>query len=370
MYKVKTDYRIKNYNFLLAACAVVLSVIGVLLIGSAGPAYQGRQIAGIVLGGALMLLLSLTDYKLIARCGWLLYAAGVALLLGVTIAGAISGGAARWIEIGPVRFQPSEAGKILFIVFFAWLFHRYQERLDQVRWVGFMAGVLLLPILLILEQPDLSTTIIVIWVFLCMLFMAGLDYKMIGRAAMLAVPIGGAGLFLVTRPDQTLLNDYQYRRIMAWLSPAEWAQDSYQQRNSIMAIGSGGVFGKGLGNDSPLSVKNGHFLPEPHTDFIMAVAGEELGFWGCCLILFLLTLIIFECIRIGLKTKDLTGRLICMGIAALIAGQSFVNLSVVTGLLPNTGLTLPFVSYGLTSLVSLYMGLGLVLNVGLQPEEA
>lgn len=239
----------------------------------------------------------------------------------------------------------------------------------QVKYAIFLIGVLLPPVILILGQPDLSTSIIIIWIFLCMLFMAGLDYKIIVRAFMLAVPIGGIGLFLVTRPGQELLNEYQYRRIMAWLSPQEWAQESYQQTNSIMAIGSGGFWGKGLGNDSPLSVKNGNFLPEPHTDFIMAVAGEELGFLGCFVIILLLTLIVLKCIRIGLKTKDLTGRLICMGIASLIAGQSFVNLGVVTGLMPNTGLTLPFVSYGLTSLASLYLGLGIVLNVGLQRNE-
>ena len=183
---------------------------------------------------------------------------------------------------------------------------------------------------------------------------------------MAGVPAGGLFLFLVTRPGQTILNNYQYRRIMSWLAPGEWAQDSYQQRNSIMAVGSGGLFGKGLGNDSPLSLKNGNFLPEPHTDFIMAVAGEELGFIGCLVIVLLLGLIVFECIRIGNRAGNMAGRLICIGMAALIAGQSFVNLCVVTGLMPNTGLTLPFVSYGLTSLVSLYMGLGMVLNVELQ----
>lgn len=368
MIRIKTDYRIKLYDFFLAACVIALSGIGVLLIGSANESYQARQIAGILLGIFVMAAVSLVDYRALARCGWGIYAAALALLLSVTIAGAISGGAARWIEIGPVRFQPSEVSKILLIVFFSWLFHNFREKMDQFRYAAFMIAAVLPPVVLILEQPDLSTAIIVIWIFQCMLFMGGLDYKIIARACMLAVPVCGLGLFFITRPGQKLLNDYQYRRIMAWLAPQEWAQDSYQQRNSIMAIGSGGLLGKGLNNDNPLSVKNGNFLPEPHTDFIMAVAGEELGFLGCCVILLLLALIVAECIRIGLKAKDMIGRLICIGVAALIAGQAFVNLSVVTGLMPNTGLTLPFVSYGLTSLVSLYMGIGLVLNVGLQRD--
>lgn len=366
MIRIRTDYRINNYDIFLAACTVALSGIGLLLIGSADQSYQSRQAAGIILGMFAMAAVSFADYRFLSRFGWGIYAAALVLLLSVTVAGAISGGAARWIEIGPIRFQPSEVSKILLIVFFSWLFQNFRGQMNQIKYAGFMAAVLLPPVVLILEQPDLSTAIIVVWIFLCMLFMGGLDYKIIGRACLAAVPAVGAGLFFITRPGQTLLNDYQYRRVMAWLAPQEWAQDSYQQRNSVMAIGSGGLWGKGLNNDNPLSVKNGNFLPEPHTDFIMAVAGEELGFLGCCVILLLLTLIVAECIRIGRKAKDLTGRLICIGIAALIAGQSFVNLSVVTGLMPNTGLTLPFVSYGLTSLVSLYMGVGLVLNVGLQ----
>ncbi len=366
MRKITTVYRFKDYDIFLILCVLALSGAGVLLIGSAGPSYQYRQLAGVMLGLLVMGAVSIVDYRILIGHGWSCYAAALVLLFGVSVVGAISGGAARWIEIGPLRFQPSEMSKILLIVFFARLFHDFQDKMDRAVYFFLFLGVLLPPAALILEQPDLSTAVILVWIFLCMLFMAGLGYGIIGRALLLGIPLGGAGLFLVTRPGQTLINDYQYRRIMAWLSPQEWAQDSYQQRNSVMAIGSGGLWGKGLGNDSPLSVKNGNFLPEPHTDFIMAVAGEELGFWGCLMILLLLALIVEECIRIGLKTKDLSGRLICIGMAALIAGQSFVNLSVVTGLLPNTGLTLPFVSYGLTSLVSLYLGLGLVLNVGLQ----
>lgn len=153
---------------------------------------------------------------------------------------------------------------------------------------------------------------------------------------------------------------------MVWLSPQEWAQNFYQQRNPVMVIGSGGLWGKGLGNDSPLSVKSGNFLPRPHADLIMTVTGEKLGLWGCPMILLFLALTVEECIRVGLRTKDLSGRLTYIDVAVLIAGQSFVNPNVATGLLSNIGPTLSFVSYGLTSLMSLYLGLGLALNAGLQ----
>lgn len=365
---LKTGCQVKHYDFFLVLCVLALSAIGIRLIGSANAAYQSRQMAGVALGWFAMTAVSLVDYKAAAKSGWLLYGLGIVLLLWVTLAGSISGGAARWIAIGPLRFQPSEPGKILLITFFAWLLAENQEQMGAVKFLLFSVALYGIPVALILEQPDLSTAIIVTGVFLCMLFVAGLSYQIILRVLAAGIPLGGLLLFLITRPNQRMLSDYQYRRIMAWLAPQEWAQDSYQQRYSMMAIGSGGLTGKGLGTDSPLSVKNGNFLPEPHTDFIMAVAGEELGFLGCAVILILLGMIVFSCIRIGMRTRDMTGRLICAGMAALIAGQAFVNLCVVTGLMPNTGLTLPFVSYGLSSLVSLFMGVGMVLNVGLQRE--
>ena len=154
------------------------------------------------------------------------------------------------------------------------------------------------------------------------------------------------------------------------LTLPEWSQEAYQQQNSMMAIGSGGFRGKGLNNNSPLSVKNGGFLPEPHTDFIMAVAGEELGYAGVLLIILLLLLIVLCCVVIGIRTKDVVGKMICGGVAAFIGGQAFINLCVVSGLMPNTGLTQPFVSYGLTSLLTCFAGIGLVLNVEINRKTA
>jgi rod shape determining protein RodA len=157
---------------------------------------------------------------------------------------------------------------------------------------------------------------------------------------------------------------------MAWRYPEEYATTTgLQQQNSIMAIGSGQLNGKGLNNNSFTSVKNGNFLIESETDFIFAIIGEELGFVGCCLVIFLLLLIIIQCIRIGMKAQNLSGQIICGGVAAMIGIQSFINMGVATGVLPNTGLSLPFVSAGLTSIVCFYMSIGFVLNVGLQPKK-
>ena len=175
---------------------------------------------------------------------------------------------------------------------------------------------------------------------------------------------------LVVQEDQTLIENYQRLRIMAWLYPDEYSTSTaYQQLNSIMAIGSGMLFGKGYKNNEITSVKNGNFISEPQTDFIFAIVGEELGFVGSCIVIALLLLIVIQCILIGVRSQDLAGRIICCGVGGLIGFQSFINIGVATNMLPNTGVPLPFVSYGLTSLVSLYIGIGFVLNVGLQAKK-
>ena len=187
---------------------------------------------------------------------------------------------------------------------------------------------------------------------------------------MITVPVAVILLSLVVQPDQNILDDYQQKRILAWLNPEEYASDeAYQQNNSVMAIGSGQLTGKGLNNNTTTSVKNGNFILEPQTDFIFAIVGEELGFVGCCIVIALLLLIVIQCILIGIRAQDTTGRIICCGVGALIGIQSFINIAVATQIFPNTGIPLPFVSYGHTSLWSMYLGIGLVRNVGLQPKK-
>lgn len=154
---------------------------------------------------------------------------------------------------------------------------------------------------------------------------------------------------------------------MAWLHPDEYENaEGYQQTNSQIAIGSGQLFGKGLNNNEIASVKNGNFISEPQTDFIFAIIGEELGFVGGCVVVILCFLIAIECVLAATRASDIEGKIICSGMAALVGFQSFFNIGVATGVIPNTGLPLPFVSYGLTSLISLFMGMGFVLNVRLQ----
>lgn len=362
-------YKWKNYHFELIVCVLALTILGTLMIGSTQPEVQTRQITGTIAGFLIMIFLSFFDYSILTNLGWLLYIGNILLLLAVWLMGSIAGGAGRWLEIGGFRFQPSEVSKLVTILFFSGFFAKYKKKLGKFSFQA--VALLLIGIIcfLVLEQPDLSTTIVIFWIYICIVVSSKTPGTLLAKmAGVLGIAAGGI-LFLITRPNQTIINEYQYERIMAWLNPSEWSQEAYQQQNSIMAIGSGRLFGKGMNNDSPLSVINGGFLPESHTDFIMAAVGEELGFRGSFIVITLLFLIVWCCLRIGMTAKDRKGNIICAGVGAWIGGQAFINLGVVSGILPNTGLTLPFVSYGLTSLIVCFAAIGIVLNVGLQSEK-
>ena len=367
------QYKLKNYRFRLVAYVVLLCIIGVMVVGSAKPSVQNKQIIGIAGGLVVMVIVSLIDYGTILKFRRPIYLLAVVLLAVIFIPGVgdNTGGATRWIQVtSSFKFQPSEFCKILLIIFFAGFFMKYKDQLNT--WKTILLSLILagIPLALIVKEPDLSTTIATTMIFITLLFVAGLSYKIVAGVLALGVPVGIIGVVLIMK--QALpLKPYQYKRIMSWLQPSHpaYADDSYQQQNSIIAIGSGQLWGKGLNNSSITSLKNGDFISEPQTDFIFAVIGEELGFIGCLIVIVLLLLIVFECILIAKNAKDLGGRLICCGMAALIGFQSFINICVTTGLMPNTGLPLPFVSYGLTSIMSLFIGLGMVLNVGLQARK-
>lgn len=363
------QYKLKNFKFILVLFVVVLNTLGVMLVGSASPGDQKKQIFGMVSGIVIMLVISLIDYSFILKFSWLIYLFSLAMLILVFFAGDNSKGAQRWFEIGGFRFQPSELVKILLILFFAYYFMKHEEKINTIK-ILFSSFVLVgIPLALILAQPNLSMTIVTAIVFCAVLFAAGLSYKLVIGVLATCVPAVLVVLSLIIQDKFPLIKSYQIGRIMAWLYPEDYPDIAYQQQNSIMAIGSGQLWGKGLNNTDPTSVKNGKFILEPQNDFIFAVAGEELGFVGTAAIIILLLFITIECIFIARKAKDTAGYLICCGMAALIGFQSFVNIGVASGLLPNTGVTLPFVSYGMTSLWSLYIGIGLVLNVGLQPKK-
>lgn len=360
-------YRLRDYDFKLIFMLCAITIIGILAIGSARESVQDKQIMGFVFGLFLMVFLSLFDYSFFLKFYWIIYILNMVLLLLVKFAGETVNNAQRWVEILGIQFQPSETAKIMLILFYAQFIMKNKEKLNTFKVLTTAVILFLPPAFLIHDQPDLSTTIMIGTIFCVIIFVGGLSYKIIGTIFAIAIPSAVIFLFLVLQPDQTLIKDYQQTRILAWIDSESYKNaEGYQQANAEIAIGSGQLYGKGLNNNVISSVKNGNFISEPQTDFIYAIIGEELGFLGGSAVIILLTLIAIECLLIARKAKDLAGVLISTGMAALIGFQGFLNIAVATGLMPNTGIPLPFVSYGLTSLVSLYIGMGFVLNVRLQ----
>ena len=363
------NYRFRDYNFRLIIMLLAISIIGILSVGSAEKSLQSKQIYGLIIGVVLMLVLSFIDYTVLLKLWWLIYAVNIVLLVLVLTVGEVHGGAKRWLNIG-IAVQPSETAKIMLILFYAQFIMKFKDKMKEI-WVILLSVALMIPpLLLIAKQPDLSTTIVVFLVLITVLFIGEIPYKYVLAVLGVAVPAAVLLFIYVLQPNQKLLDTYQQKRILAWLHPEQYElEEAYQQLNSVMAIGSGQLTGKGLNNNVVNSVKNGNFISKPQTDFIFTIIGEELGFVGSAIVIALLLGIVVECFVIAFKSKDISGRVVAGGMGALIGFQGMLNIAVATGLLPNTGLPLPFVSAGLTSMVSLYIGMGFVLNVGLQCEQ-
>jgi len=295
------------------------------------------------------------------------------MLLAVRFFGSYRGGAKRWIVIGEsLYFQPSELSKLLLLVFFSALLAYNRQSLNSFKFFTFVCITFLIPIALIMMEPDLSTSIVIFVMFCVIIFVGGIHIKILGRVLLVLLPLAAILITLVILlpEDKNILPKYQYDRLVGFYDPdnANAERIRYQQENSVLAIAGGSLTGKGLNNNSITSVKNADFISEPQTDFIFTIIGEELGFFGSIATIVLLALIVIECFRIGLRARENIGKCIAIGYGTLISVQAFINISVVTMILPNTGLTLPFVSYGLSSLVTSFIGVGLVLNVGMKKK--
>ena len=366
-----TRFRLRDYDYKLILMILALSVIGILAVGSAEPSLQKKQCVGVIAGFVIMFIISVVNYSWVIKLNWIMYAMNLGLLLGVKFLGDTGGGAQRWLEIGPLRFQPSETAKILLILFFAQFIMKYKEKLNTVPVLAACVILILAPWFLIWKQPDLSTSIVLIIVFCIVMFAGGISWKLVVGAIAFAIPAFALLIALILQPDNGLLEGYQGNRILAFINPEEYAdEEAYQQLNSVTAIASGQLNGKGYQNNEISSVKNGNFLSEAQTDFIFAVIGEEFGFKGCLLVIVLIMGVALECISVARKAKDTAGVIVAAGMGGLIAFQGFFNIGVATFILPNTGLPLPFVSYGLTSVMSLFIGMGFVLNVRLQANKS
>lgn len=370
---MKFDYDLKYYSLPLLGLAAAMNICGILIVRSASnmdSTVVTRQIMGALTGICCCVIISFLDYRKLLKYASLIYLICIAALLAVLGLGAVHKGAGRWIVLPLIgQIQPAEFVKIGIVLFFAAFLEKHAEHISSPGTV-LRAGLLFaLPAALILIEPNLSTTIILAVMFASLVFCAGISLKWVLGTLGACVLFVGAVLFTFTTElyqKLPFLQEYQKNRILGFLYPDQYASISQQQSQSILAIGSGGLLGKGLYNTDISSVKAGNFLIEEDTDFIFAIIGEELGFRGSLLLFAGFLLIVFLILRIGARSRDVGGKLICVGIATWIGFQTFTNVAVATGLFPNTGVTLPFISRGVSSLLSIYIGLGIVLNVGLQ----
>lgn len=363
-------YSLRYYNFRLVLVVLAAMLFGLMMINSASPSQTFKQAIGIAGCTVVMLIVSFIDYNWILKYFWLIYLLNLALLLYVIFSGHTGKGAKRWIEITDgITLQPSEFTKIFLILFMAKIIAMFKDRFNTWRFLIILAVLLLVPVALIYKQPDLSTTILICLIILSVLYCAGITYKKIFTVLLAAIPIMIAlFIYIQAVPDQKIFQGYQLNRLITFFNQEaeENKDDLYQQENSVRAIGSGQLSGKGLNNDDPNTVKNAGLIPEAQTDFIFSVIGEELGFTGSMFTVLLLSWIVVECMYAAVRARNFEGRLVCCGVASWIAFQSFINIGVTTLILPNTGLPLPFISYGLSSLMSLSIAIGIVLNISLQ----
>ena len=363
-------YKLRDYNFILLLSVIALMVLGVFVINSADSSFTVKQAIGVAGAIVIMIVVSLVDYHLWLKLYLLIYGTGLLFLVAVLLFGNTVNNATRWFTFGGITFQPSELMKTLMILFMAAFLEKMieEEKVSRPKGLLLFAGSVAIPMFLIFRQPDLSTTLCLAFIMILMLYLAGLSYKIIFIFLLITIPIVGTFMWYIQKPDQKLLNQYQVDRIMAFVYPADHLDD--QQANSVMAIGSGQLWGKGLEPEQDVvTVSNSKLISEQQTDFIFSVIGESFGFVGSIIVIAIILLIVLQCIRASRRARDPGGMLLAGGAACLFAIQSFINIGVATAVLPNTGIPLPFISYGLTSLLSSAIMIGVVLNVGMQPER-
>ncbi len=371
----RTSY-LRRVDWVLFACALALSVLGALLVWSATKgklsgfetdpeAYLKKHVINLVIGIALAILVSRFDYRLLRAYTPILYGLSViGLLVVLSPIGSNVNGAQAWILLpGGFSIQPSEFAKIAIILGMSMLLSEKRDAENEPRDIDvvYALGVAAIPMALILLQPDLGT----VMVTACAVF--GIVAVSGAKARWLFGILAGGALVAFVALQVGILKDYQLDRITAFADPAADPRGiGFNTQQARIAIGSGGLFGTGLFQGPQTQ---GRFVPYNQTDFVYSVAGEELGFVGAVGIIVLLGVLLWRAIRIAMRSNDLFGRLVATGIACWFAFQAFENIGMNLGIMPVTGVPLPFVSYGGTSMFASWMAVGLLMNVHMKTHE-
>ena len=364
--KGSSDYIILIVVMLILALGMimVLSASSPSSLSESGDSYKyfKKQAVAAGLGLVAMFVVSKVDYRIYKKFAWIIYFVFIALLVIVGFVGTDAGGARRWIIIAGFNFQPSEFAKIGFIIFFAAILTdlKKEGKINTLGWGFFYPLAWLIPIVgaVYVLQNHFSATALIGLITVVQMFIAGVKYRYFLIAG--GMGLGGGLSFILLKNGGTLGEGFRSDRIQTWLNPFEDPTGSgWQIINSLYAIASGGMFGAGLGGSKQKYL----YLPEPHNDFIFAVLAEELGFFGCIVVIVLFAIFIWRGVIISMKAPDTFGSLIAIGVVSLIGLQSLINIAVVTGTVPVTGMPLPFFSYGGTAIISNLIAVGILLNV-------
>ena len=359
----------KHFDFWLFGMVIVLSVFGVAMIRSAiaGNEVLGylvsRQMIFIAICLAVILVLSVIDYHYWSSLASLMYGFAVLSLVVIYVYGTAKYGAARWLDTGLVLIQPSELAKIIMIIVLADFFARTANKPRDLRWILQGLMMTLGVVIWILLQPNLSTSIVIMVIWFSMLWISGLPVKYVLIIGGLALLLFGLFLLLVLSGVKIpFIQPYQLQRIVNFIFPDPNARhgNDYNVIQALVTIGSGGLFGQGYGHSSQVQLR---FLKVRHTDFIFSAMASEFGFVGTVLVIAALVFVVLRCFRAAALARDRFGALIAYGFAVLLFFQMAVNIGVNLNVIPVTGLTLPFISYGGSSLLSLSFGIGLVESV-------
>ena len=358
--KIGIAHRLRRSDLLLFLAALALGGIGVLAIYTAEADYRQlyavNQATGLAVGFVGAVVLALLDYRWLGQHLRLVYGAIIVMLVAVLLMGLTVNGSQSWIGIGPVELQPSEFAKPLAIVVLAGYVaeNSFAYNMTFLKAMGIMA----VPILLVLAQPDLGTAMVFAAIFVAVVYVGGARWHQLA-ALFLA---GCVGVYLAIKFH--ILEDYQIARLTSFLDPQSDPQVSYQVENSKMAIGSGGLTGKGINSSGTLGDLG--YLPEDRTDFIFSNLAEKVGFVGAMLVLVMFFVLVWRVLHAASISRDRFGVLIAVGVATMLTFHALINVGMAMGMMPVTGLPLPFVSYGRSNLLVSMMSVGLVQSIVIQ----
>jgi len=367
--KLKIDRKLlRELDFKVVITIIFISAFGALNIYSAtymkyGIYYLRAQLMWLVLGLFVTYIILCVDYAVLQNYAPILYWMSVVLLVinDTLFRGEVVNGASSWLRIGSVGIQPSEFAKLAMIIMLSKKISDMDGHINNIKNFAILAGYALLPMLLIVIQPDMGMTMVCFFIVLGIFFVAGLDLKVIGWG------FAGVTGFIAIIWNLSLMPTYWKNRLISFINPgADELGAGLQLAQSKISIGSGALLGKGFMKGTQVS---GGFIPEASTDFIFAVVGEEWGLLGSVALVSLFGYVIFKFIDIAKTSKDLFGSMLCVGIISTLGFSILQNIGMTIGIMPITGITLPFMSYGGSSMLTSFMGVALVLNVGMRRKK-